>query len=151
VSGLAALMLSYGLASSQVRTALQQTAVDLGTPGWDNTFGFGRVNAYAALQWLNHVEPSQPSVPHTLRLGAPYPNPFNSVAVIPLELSTPARVELMVYNLLGERVAVLLSNAPLATGAHAYSWNAADSPSGLYIVTLKSGPQTQTQKLLLLK
>jgi serine protease len=151
VSGLVALMLSYGFPSSQVRTALQQTALDLGTSGWDNTYGYGRVNAYAALRWLDDAEPSPSALPQSLRLGAPYPNPFNSVAVIPLELSSPARVELEVYNLLGERVGQLLSDAPLAAGTHVYSWNAAAAASGLYIVTLKSGPQTQTQKLLLLR
>jgi subtilisin family serine protease len=151
VSGLVALMLSYGIPSSQVRTALQQTAVNLGTAGWDNTYGYGRVNAYAALRWWDDAEPLPPALPQSLRLGAPYPNPFNSVVVIPLELSAPARVELSVYNLLGERVATLLPDAPLAAGTHSYSWNASHAATGLYIVTMKSDHQTQTQKLLLLR
>ncbi|PQA53215.1 S8 family serine peptidase [Siphonobacter curvatus] len=52
VSGVAALMLSLNpnLTETQVRTLLQQTAVDMGNPGFDNTFGFGRVNARAALE-----------------------------------------------------------------------------------------------------
>lgn len=52
VSGVAALMLSVnaGLTETQVRTILQNTATDMGTSGFDNTFGFGRVNALAALQ-----------------------------------------------------------------------------------------------------
>jgi serine protease len=151
VSGLAALMLSRGFAPYQVRTAMQQTAVDLGASGWDNVYGYGRVNAYAALQWLNSEQPIPSALPQSLRLGAPYPNPFNSVAVIPLELSAPARVELSVYNLLGERVAQLLSDARLASGTHSYSWNAGKAPSGLYLVTLRSGTQWQTRKVLLLR
>jgi serine protease len=151
LSGLVALMLSYGFQPGQVRAALQETALDLGTPGRDDTYGYGRVNAYAALRWLDVAEPSPPALPQSLRLGAPYPNPFNNVTVIPLELGAPARVELTVYNLLGERVATLLPNAPLAAGTHAYSWNAAGAATGLYIVNMKSGPQTQTQKLLLLR
>ncbi len=51
VAGVAALLVSNGLTTSQVRDALQQTAVDLGTTGWDQTFGYGRIDAYAALQW----------------------------------------------------------------------------------------------------
>ncbi|MBU0509869.1 S8 family serine peptidase [bacterium] len=51
VAGVAALLLSNGLPAAQVRDALQQTAVDLGPGGWDVTFGHGRINAYAALQW----------------------------------------------------------------------------------------------------
>ncbi|MDP3916077.1 MAG: S8 family serine peptidase [Bacteroidota bacterium] len=51
VSGVAALMLSVNpnLTEAQVRTILQQTATDMGTSGFDNTYGHGRVNAYAAV------------------------------------------------------------------------------------------------------
>ncbi|NJN29000.1 MAG: S8 family serine peptidase [Cyclobacteriaceae bacterium] len=52
VSGVAALILSANptLTQAQVRTILQNTATDMGTTGFDNTFGFGRLNAQAALQ-----------------------------------------------------------------------------------------------------
>ena len=52
VAGVAALMLSVNpnLTEPQVRTILQQTATDMGSAGFDNTFGFGRVNALAAVQ-----------------------------------------------------------------------------------------------------
>jgi len=52
VAGVAALMLSINpnLTETQVRTLLQQTATDMGSTGFDNTFGYGRVNACAAVQ-----------------------------------------------------------------------------------------------------
>ncbi|MBE9491802.1 MAG: S8 family peptidase [Bacteroidetes bacterium] len=52
VSGVVALMLSSNpfLTETQVRTTLQQTATDMGATGFDNTFGFGRVNAYATVE-----------------------------------------------------------------------------------------------------
>ena len=52
VSGVVALMLSSNpsLTETQVRTTLQQTATDMGATGFDNTFGFGRVNAYDAVE-----------------------------------------------------------------------------------------------------
>ena len=51
VSGIAALMLSANpnLTEAQVRSILQTTATDMGTPGFDNTFGFGRANGCAAV------------------------------------------------------------------------------------------------------
>jgi len=51
VAGVAALMISLNpnLTEANVRTVLQQTAVDMGSVGFDNTYGFGRVNAQAAL------------------------------------------------------------------------------------------------------
>ena len=52
VAGVAALVLSEdpGLVPSQVRIRLQDTADDLGPSGFDNEFGYGRLNAFAALQ-----------------------------------------------------------------------------------------------------
>ncbi|GGH22392.1 hypothetical protein GCM10011418_28930 [Sphingobacterium alkalisoli] len=57
VSGVAALLLSMNpnLTEAQVRTTLQNTATDMGASGFDNTFGYGRVNAFAA---LNAIAPS---------------------------------------------------------------------------------------------
>ena len=51
VAGTAALVLSKhpGWGPSKVRNQLQNTAKDLGPPGFDNKFGHGRINAYEAL------------------------------------------------------------------------------------------------------
>lgn len=63
VSGVAALMLSTNsfLTETQVRTTLQQTATDMGSAGFDNTYGFGRVNAYAAVNDV-HLYVSGPNL-----------------------------------------------------------------------------------------
>jgi hypothetical protein len=52
VAGVAALMLSINpnLTEAQVRSILQQSANDMGSTGFDNQFGFGRLNAYEALR-----------------------------------------------------------------------------------------------------
>lgn len=51
VAGVAALMFSVNpdLTEVQVRTTLQNTARDLGASGFDNTYGYGLVNAFAAV------------------------------------------------------------------------------------------------------
>lgn len=51
VSGAAALVLSVNpnLTQQEVRNILTSTATDMGTNGFDNNFGFGRVNACAAV------------------------------------------------------------------------------------------------------
>jgi serine protease len=65
VSGVAALLIANGNADAdndgtttpdEVRAVLQETAEDLGDPGWDETFGWGLVNAYAALQWTTPLK-----------------------------------------------------------------------------------------------
>lgn len=61
VAGVAALVLSAWPTDTpdQIETALKSTAVDLGTPGRDDAFGFGRVDAAAAVAY-GHV-PSAPT------------------------------------------------------------------------------------------
>jgi hypothetical protein len=53
VSGIAGLLLSINpnLTPSQIRTIIQQSAEDKGTAGFDNYYGYGRVNAYKALKY----------------------------------------------------------------------------------------------------
>ncbi len=53
VSGVAALLIANGNATSpaDVRQALESTAEDKGTAGWDISYGWGIVDAFAALQW----------------------------------------------------------------------------------------------------
>ncbi len=59
VSGLAALVKSHvsALTNVDIERILDTSADDLGPPGWDNHFGFGRINAYNALL---HAEGLQP-------------------------------------------------------------------------------------------
>lgn len=62
VSGIAALLLSAGVASTpqEVRHVLQSTAKDLGAPGYDSEYGWGLVDAAAA---LNNNSGTPPPVP----------------------------------------------------------------------------------------
>jgi serine protease len=53
VSGLAALLMSQGITSpAAVEAILKQSATDLGSPGRDNEYGSGLINARAALRGL---------------------------------------------------------------------------------------------------
>lgn len=53
VTAVAGLLASLGITSpDQIREALQNTATDLGTPGRDNEYGYGLINAYAALKYF---------------------------------------------------------------------------------------------------
>src|SRR4051812_37011151 len=53
VAGVAAMLMQQGVTDpAAIEEILEKTAVDLGTPGRDNTFGFGLVDARAALRGL---------------------------------------------------------------------------------------------------
>ena len=53
VAGIAALLLSINpdLTPSQIRNIIQQSSEDKGTSGFDNYYGYSRVNAYQALKY----------------------------------------------------------------------------------------------------
>lgn len=53
VAGVAALMMSKGLSNQQTFDRLRSTAAvdDLGTPGYDPVYGWGRINAYKAVNF----------------------------------------------------------------------------------------------------
>jgi len=55
VAGVAALLMSAVTAASdtQIKTAIKNSAVDLGSPGFDRVYGAGRIDALAALQRLD--------------------------------------------------------------------------------------------------
>ncbi|MGD8624922.1 MAG: S8 family serine peptidase [Anaerolineae bacterium] len=61
VSGVAALLWSYdpSLTNVQIREAMAMTAMDLGEPGWDVHYGYGLVQAFDALQYLENLPPGQ--------------------------------------------------------------------------------------------
>ncbi|MGC8544684.1 S8 family serine peptidase [Athalassotoga sp.] len=58
VSGLIALMMSKGITgNSLIRTILHSTAIDLGSSGKDNYYGYGLINPYEALTYTSSWEP----------------------------------------------------------------------------------------------
>ncbi len=59
VSGLAALVWSMepSFTPDQVEQTIETTAVDLGSPGWDQYFGWGRIDALAAVESLLVLSP----------------------------------------------------------------------------------------------
>ena len=90
------------------------------------------------------------AVPDKIRLGAAYPNPFNPVTILPLELSARTRVTLKVYDLLGREVATLVDGV-LEAGEHRLSWDGHTVGSGIYFAVLSAGSTRQIQKLVLIR
>ena len=92
-----------------------------------------------------------PYVAHKYRLEQNFPNPFNPETHIQFTIPRNERVTLQIFNILGERVAVLV-NERLTAGNYEYVWKTADQPSGIYYCQLKTGTGFMaTQKLTLLK
>jgi hypothetical protein len=96
------------------------------------------------------ASPSVVSTPEDFRLLPCYPNPFNAVTVIPFELSSPGKVTLTVYDVLGRKVAVLV-NRPMSSGSYRVMWDATDLPSGIYFVRLVADGHKDVRKVILQK
>ncbi len=84
-----------------------------------------------------------------------FPNPFNSSTTIPFYLPKHSKVEIEIYNLLGQRVRKLYSGE-LDQGVHKLEWNGRNDAgipvaSGVYFYTLKSEGYFQARKMVLLR
>ncbi len=79
-----------------------------------------------------------------------YPNPFNPMTTIKYELPEGSKVELIIYNILGQKVAELVNSFQKA-GRYEVRWNAEDFASGVYIYQLKAENFSQSRKLILMK
>ncbi len=80
-----------------------------------------------------------------------YPNPFNPTTTISFQLAEPTAVSLIVYNLLGEEVAVLINDEVKSAGYHSVIFNAENLSSGTYIYTLQAGDKLFKNKMILMK
>ena len=98
-------------------------------------------------------------IPETWKLYQNYPNPFNPKTVIGYQLPVISDVELSIYNILGQKVATLVSEKQPA-GTYKVEWDASGFASGVYLykLTADNGPSTssghrfvQSKKLILLK
>jgi subtilisin family serine protease len=63
VSGIAALLMSMGASNVLAATIIRATAKDLGNPGYDTTYGWGRVDAAAAVAMCQQICSGAPAVP----------------------------------------------------------------------------------------
>ena len=93
--------------------------------------------------------------PQGFSLDPNYPNPFNPSTLIRFSLPKPGEAGLSIYNLLGQRVATLVSGQREA-GTYTLQWDGRDEQgrdlaSGIYFYRLHAGTQVETRKMLLLR
>jgi len=94
--------------------------------------------------------PSKSELPYEVILSQNYPNPFNPVTNIQYFLPEPSFVTLNVYNMLGQRVAALVTNQK-QVGTHTVVFDASNLGSGMYFYRLSAGNTVETRKMLLVK
>jgi hypothetical protein len=99
--------------------------------------------------------PEEPTLPSDYALQQNYPNPFNPETVIAYELPRASKVELSIFNVLGQQVVTLVDSERPA-GAHQVVWDGRDAAgrrvaSGLYLYRLVTDSFAETRKMLLVR
>jgi len=84
------------------------------------------------------------------RLRKVYPNPFNASFTISLELGVSLPVDVRLYDVSGACVRTI-SNEVLSAGTYHLMTDTRDLPSGFYLLRMRVGNQTETQKIVLMK
>jgi hypothetical protein len=90
------------------------------------------------------------NIPKTYSLRQNYPNPFNPSTTIEFSLPQSGFVTLEVYDILGERVATLISER-LTAGKYRYDWDGGSLASGVYLYRIQAGDYVDSKKMILLR
>jgi len=94
-------------------------------------------------------------LPNDFIFQKPFPNPFNPSTTFRFELAQSGFVRLAIYDLLGNRVRVLI-NETMHQGLHSIIWDGTTTrgdiqSAGVYLYRLMYGGKSESGKLLLLK
>ncbi len=132
-------------------------------PEYDRTFGISNPNnatifngilrdlkIYSSAISLTNIFDTPFQELKSFQLLQNYPNPFNPSTTIRFSLPKASDVNLSIYNILGERITVLVSEH-MNAGPHLVEWNASGFASGVYFYRLEAGSFNKTKKLILIK
>jgi|GEM_PF-933514 len=128
----------------------------------------GRVLNNAVLNNTGSIKITNPSVksfvlrfaegrplPKEFALSQNYPNPFNPTTRFNVDVPKTTDVEIVVYNILGQKIATLLSGMQWP-GYHTIEWDGRDVrglvvPSGMYFVRMTADEFSSVRKVMMLK
>jgi len=95
-------------------------------------------------------EPEFSEIPRDYFLEQNFPNPFNPVTHIRYGLKKAAQVRINIYNVSGQRVAVLIDKRQEA-GYYSVDFNADNLAGGIYFYTIEANDFAQIRKMVLIK
>ncbi len=115
-----------------------------GYPYWTSSFNF-------VADKLVAITDNPDLLPKEFALYQNYPNPFNPITNIKYKLPKHSQVDLSIFNILGQKVATLVSQKQLA-GSYQVEWDASGFSSGVYIYKISTDQGfSNSKKLLLIK
>ncbi len=124
--------------------------IDAGNPRlFDEDGSRSDMGRYAYLQ-AEKIDKNVLLSPESFRILSAYPNPFNSTTTIGFELNKAGVINFTLYDSQGRLLETLRSGFT-QSGAHSFLWNAADYPSGQYLLQLSSSSNRKSQTLILVR
>jgi hypothetical protein len=143
-----------------------------GIPGYASFAGYSpNADVYVAVELNQDIDPysfvdallktvidykkttlvqGETSLPEKFELSQNYPNPFNNGTIIRYQLLRTDFVSLIIYDVIGRKVATLVQSEKPA-GNYEIEFNASALTSGVYFYRLTTGDYTLTKKMILQK
>ena len=94
-------------------------------------------------------------IPTDFALHENYPNPFNPTTTLRFDLPEMSDVNVVIYNMLGQKVRTFNMNS-ISAGSHSIKWNATNDlgdpvGAGVYLYQFQANDFLKTKKMVLLK
>ncbi len=118
---------------------------------WVTDFDNNRVLRFDVSSLTDAIELHTSSLPTQYSLGQNFPNPFNSMTQIKFSTNLSGNVELVVYNILGKKVATLFNNNVTANTVYLITFDAKLLSSGIYFYSLITEQGSSVKRMCLLK
>ena len=143
---------SFGNGSTSVASDINSISSSLGQSLIEQTsnsesniiFGFWNVN-----RTLVNVDDND-LLPDKFELFQNYPNPFNPTTKIKYSIPETSNVLIEVFNVLGQRVSVLIDEEK-KPGFYINEFNAVNLSSGFYVYRINAKNFVEVKKMMLLK
>jgi glucose/arabinose dehydrogenase len=142
--------------------AVSDTALIGATPSGASILSFGKDQngeeyvccgngvIYKFVNTLIGINNNNNSVPIGFNLEQNFPNPFNPSTEIKYSLQQQGRVNIKIYDVLGNEVAQLV-NETKQPGNYSIKWDALNFPSSVYIYRMTVNDYTVDKKMVLMK
>ncbi len=111
---------------------------------WDYAFRLKRISSTKVADLTNNLK-------NKFYLFDNFPDPFNSSTTIKFYLNEPAKVNLRIYNSLGEEVKNLIQDKIYLKGEYEIKFDANNFSTGIYFYQFSADEFRQIKKMILIK
>ena len=114
--------------------------LDINVPSWSN------LNNFIIDKVIDGNE-----LPNSFSVKDAYPNPFNPIVNIDVEIADQSILNVNVYNIKGQLIDNLVKDKLFESGYYNLTWDASSFSSGIYFIKFRIGSKNFIKKVTLLK